>query len=88
MKTVKLTNGVSYGALIKITSEDVSAGSIVVEFVGNTGNEPNYPLAFAVTPTGTSTVSSFTAEGAKVTIQGTFVENDIIHVIACRGIEA
>lgn len=88
--TVKLTNGVSWGAIITPDAEAISDSSITVSFVG-TGGPVNYPLAVIANQVASDkTLTSLYAdvsENGVVTIEGTFAEGDKIIVIAQRAVE-
>ena len=88
--TVKLTNGVSWGAIITPDSEAVTDSKITVSFVG-TGGPVDYPLEVianqvASDKTLTSLYAEVTNDGV-IDIEGTFAETDKIVVIAQRAVE-
>lgn len=96
-KVINLTNGVSFGAIVTVTSADVTATKVEVEFVGVSGNKPEYKLAYAVSifRSGVNVMedATITISGSKITIEdgGTTYQltaNDEIHIIAQRGVEA
>lgn len=89
--TVKLTNGVSWGAIITPDSEAISDSKITVNFVG-TGGPVDYPLAVianlvADDKTVTTLYAEVTTDGI-IDIEGTFTSTDKIVVIAQRAVEA
>lgn len=88
--TVKLTNGVSWGAIITPDAEAISDGSITVSFVG-TGDAVTYPLAVMATQVASDkTLTSLyadTSNNGVVEIEGTFAEGDKIVVVAQRAVE-
>lgn len=88
--TVKLTNGVSWGAILTPDAEAISDGSITISFVG-TGNAVDYPLAVVATQVASDkTVTPLYADVSTngiATIEGTFVDGDKVIVIAQRAVE-
>lgn len=88
--TVKLTNGVSWGAIITPDAEAILDGSITVSFVG-TGDAVGYPLAViaqqvASDKTVTPLFADVSVDGT-ATIEGTFVDGDTVIVVAQRAVE-
>lgn len=88
--TVKLTNGVSWGAVITPDADAVSDKSITVSFVG-TGSAVDYPLAVIATQVASDkTVTTLYADvstNGVATIEGTFATTDKVIVIAQRAVE-
>lgn len=88
--TVKLTNGVSFGAIITPDAQAISDSEITVTFVG-TGGAVKYPLAvMAIRVDSSKTLTSEyidTTETGKIKIKGQFMEGDKIILIAQRAVE-
>lgn len=90
---INLTNGVSFGAIIKVTEQMVTDTKVTVEFVGASDEPVFYDLAFlvmilragVVQGGGTLTVSGSTleiADGGSYTLTA----DDTIHIIAQRAV--
>jgi len=89
---VQLTNGVSWGTKYVVTADDVTATKVEFEFVGVTGNEPSYDMAFNVMIIRSDAVATsdakVTIDGSKVTIEDgstyTLTADDVIYIIGNR----